>query len=106
MLHNNTQYFFILIKPHISLQKYWISLQSTTRGITRNVTAASSPVNDATHSQGIVDNRNVGLAAVRIESVVIEDLLAFKAYRLNYNRYNVIGGPNNSGKTNVSIWCW
>lgn len=63
----------------------------------------SSPVNDATHSQGRIYNRNVGLAAVRIESVAIEDLLAFKACRFNFNRYNVIVGPDNSGKTNVRI---
>ena len=41
------------------------------------------------------------MVAVLIESVAIENLLSFKACRFNFNRYNVIVGPNNSGKTNL-----
>lgn len=40
---------------------------------------------------------------MRIESVAIKDLLSFKACRFNFNRYNVIVCPNNSGKTDVRI---
>ena len=45
--------------------------------------------------------QNVGLVAVYITSVTVENLLSFKNSTFNFKKYNVIVGPNNSGKTNL-----
>ena len=45
--------------------------------------------------------QNVGLVAVHITSVRIVNLLSFQNSTFNFKKYNVIVGPNNSGKTNL-----
>ena len=38
---------------------------------------------------------------MKIESITIENLLSFNKSKFNFVDYNVIVGPNNSGKTNL-----